>query len=181
MLAPRGGRVQAGLQRDDGLRRLVQLLFLQRGRQIEHALLVRLAQLRQLACVLLLDRRQQRRAQLAQRARHHLGLRQQHREAVQRHRSVELAQHLVGAATGGQRADQQPRVDGRLEQRQVAYRATQVHLVAQLEQAVFDAVPVLHELVVLRHAEVLQVAELEGRVGAALGLWGARQAGPRGV
>ena len=95
----------------------------------------------------------------------------QDRVAMDRLRGLDVAERAGQVDPRGRRAHQEPRLDRRLEQRQLLRVAGDVQAVADLEQPIGDALPrVGHERVVARHAEVEARPERGRRVagGAAV-------------
>src|SRR5206468_9551877 len=75
-------------------------------------------------------------------------------KAHQRQWLIQAAHDGAHIQTGSSSFGEQPRIDRRLEQRQLAEDAFEVETVANLEEAVRHRIPVIQQLVIARHAKI---------------------------
>jgi hypothetical protein len=120
---------------------------------LEQVLLVDGAQVLELARVALLERCEELRTEALHGARVLLRLLDQVAEAIRRDIARSRAQYIVDREPGRDHADEQARIDLRREQRERPPHARDVHAVADLHQAILDAIPVREEILVRRDAE----------------------------
>ena len=83
----------------------------------------------------------------------------QHLESVRQQWRVEIVKDAADIHTRCSSLDEQARIDGWLEQRQLTHHPFDIHAMANLEEPVLDDIPIAHELVVLGNAEEKGQAE----------------------
>ena len=113
--------------------------------------------------VFLLQRRQQLLAQAAHLSRQLTRLLTHGAKAVKRQRCRQVVQHAADIDPGRSGANQQRRIDGRFEERELLDLTFDVHAVSDLEEPIRDRIPPPEDLLVSGHAEeeVLQRATVE--------------------
>jgi hypothetical protein len=157
---------RAGARGDQGIGGLLGVAPLQEAHilcQLLQGDLVALAQLRQVLSIALLERREQRSA-------HGLDLGGELRRLLDERQRAQRPERLVEAADDGADVEpcrrglhQHPRIERRIEQRELLKDALDVLAVADLEQTICHGVPIGEQGLVLRDAEIERTPDAKER------------------